>query len=429
MSKKYSPIFIAVIFLLTAQLACNLPSGSETPDTFATLNGLYTASAQTLEAAGTQSGLTATPGLPLATVTIAGSPSATNPPSLQSPAPQSKCDAAQFLGDVTYPDGSILPRNTTFVKIWRIKNVGTCTWSTSYAMIFSGGDSLGGSTVVGMPGTVAPGQYIEIPVTLYSPGKDGNYTSYWKLRNASGVPFGIGDLADTAFWVKIRVTGPSFVAYNFADNYCQAEWSNGNSILPCPGSDGDENGYVIRLNKPKMEDGTTEDEAGLLTVPRDKNNGYISGQFPAFTVQSGDRFRAIINCQRDATKCNVLFKLEYKNNGQIKTLASWAEVYEGKYYPIDLDLSSLAGETLKFILTVSANGGNNHDFAIWLNPHIVRQGNAPTATITRTPTNTITPTITFTPTATFTPTITFTPTSTATPTATFTETPTSAATP
>jgi hypothetical protein len=125
----------------------------------------------------------------------------------------------------------------------------------------------------------------------------------------------------------------------------------------------------------------------------------------------------------------VLFKLEYKNNGQIKTLASWAEVYEGKYYPIDLDLSSLTGETLKFILTVSANGGNNHDFAIWLNPHIVRQGNAPTATITRTPTNTFTPTITFTPTATFTPTITFTPTDTATPTATFTETPTSTPTP
>lgn len=429
MKQRFSPFILAVIVVWAAQLACNLPSGSETPDTFATLNGLYTASAQTLEAAGTQSGGTATPGLPLPTVTIAGSPSATNAPSTQVPAPQSKCDAAQFLADVTYPDGSLLPYSTTFVKIWRIKNIGTCTWSTSYALIFSGGDSLGGPAVVGMPGTVLPGQYIEIPVTLTSPNKDGNYAGYWKLRNASGVAFGIGTQADTAFWVKIRVNGPSFVAYSFADQYCKADWSNGHSALPCPGSDGDASGYVIRLNNPKMEDGTTEDEPGLLTVPQDKNNGIISGEFPAFTVQSGDRFRALVNCQRDAKKCNVLFKLDYKNNGQIRTFASWAEAYEGKYYPIDLDLSSLAGQTLKFILVVSANGGNNQDFAIWLNPHIVRQGNAPTATFTQPPTKTFTPTATGTPTFTLTPTMTLTPTATATPTETPTETPTSTPTP
>ncbi|NOH00668.1 MAG: hypothetical protein HND47_01175 [Chloroflexi bacterium] len=64
MNKKYSPFILAVIVLLTAQLACNVPSDAGTPDTFATLNGLYTASALTLEAAGTQSGLTATPGCP-----------------------------------------------------------------------------------------------------------------------------------------------------------------------------------------------------------------------------------------------------------------------------------------------------------------------------------------------------------------------------
>jgi len=117
----------------------------------------------------------------------------------------------------------------------------------------------------------------------------------------------------------------------------------------------------------------------------------------------------------------VVFRLDYLNNGVVKTYASWAEVYEGKYYPVDLDLSSLAGQTLKFILVVSANGGNNQDLAIWLNPHIVRQGVAPTATNTSTPTTTFTPTVTFTPT--------FTPTSTPTFTATSTETPTSTPTP
>lgn len=418
MTKKTSPIVFAVIALWIAQLACNAPSNQGTPDPFATLNGLYTASAQTLEASGS-----ATPGLPQPTVTLAGSATATNPPVLQSPGPTSLCDAAQFLADVTYPDASILPRNSTFVKVWRIKNVGTCTWTTSYALVFTGGDAMNAPAAVGMPGTVNPGQYIELPVTLKSPGKDGAYRGYWKLRNTSGALFGIGDQATTAFWVDIRVVGPSFVAYNFTDNYCNADWSNGKNSLPCPGSEGDSSGYVLRLNKPKMENGTKEDEPGLLTVPQDKNNGIISGQYPSFTVQSGDRFRTIINCQYQATKCNVVFRLDYKNNGEVKTFASWAEVYEGKYYPVDLDLSSLAGQTLKFILVVSANGGNNQDYAIWLNPQIVRQGNAPTAT------NTPPSTSTFTPTASLTFTPTFTPTVTDTPTPTSTETPTSTPTP
>ncbi|NWF64904.1 MAG: hypothetical protein HXY38_11425 [Chloroflexi bacterium] len=421
MPRKYSTFIIFLIALWTAQIACNLPSSdSATPDPFATLNGLYTASAQTQAVLGT-----ATPGLPQPTVTIAGSATATNPPVTLQPAQTSKCDAAQFLADVTYPDGSIVPRNTTFVKIWRIRNIGTCTWTTSYAVVFSGGDAMGAPATVAMPGSVAPGQYIEIPVTLASPSADGKYRGYWKLRNASGALFGIGNQADTAFWVDIRVTGTSFIGYNFAENYCKAEWSNGNQILPCPGTNGDANGYVIRLNAPVMENGVTEDEPGLLTVPQDKNNGFISGQYPAFTVQAGDRFRTIVNCQRDAVKCNVIFRLDYLNNGVVKTYASWAEVYEGKYYPIDIDLSSLAGETLKFILAVSANGGNNQDFAIWLNPHIVRQGNPPPATATPPSTYTFTPTFTFTPTLTPTLTATFTPT----PTSTATETPTNTATP
>lgn len=419
MSSKKSTLILSIAILLIAQLACNVPGSSPTPDTFATLNGLYTASAQTLEATGTQTGFTATPGLPLPTATIGTSLPATNTPNSGGPAPASRCDAAQFLGDVTYPDGSIVPRNNTFVKIWRIKNIGTCTWTTSYALVFTGGDSMSGPSAVAMPGTVPPGQYIEIPVTFTAPNKDGNYRGYWKLRNMAGVLFGIGAQADTAFWVDIKVTGPSYVAYDFAGNYCNADWTNSNNTLPCPGSDGDSKGFVLKLNAPKMENGVTEDEPGLLTYPQDKNNGLISGQYPAFTVQSGDRFRTLVNCQYNATKCNVIFRLDYRNNGQVKTLASWHEVYEGKYYPVDLDLSSLAGETVKFILVVSANGGSNGDYAIWLNPHIVRQGNLPP---TQTPS--LTPTITLTPTATSTPTITSTPTATSTETPTPTNTPT-----
>ncbi len=402
----HKKIIFATALLLIVQLACNAPSNPATPDTFATLNSIYTASALTVQVN------TVTPGLPLPSAT--SSVVATNTVGVQSPVVTSKCDAAQFLSDVTYPDGSNISSNTPFVKTWRIKNVGTCTWTTAYAIVFSSGDVMSAPSAVALAGSVAPGQFIDVSVPLVAPNKDGNYVGYWKMRNANGSLFGIGDNADTAFWVKIKVIGPAYVAYNFAENFCQANWANSNAALPCPGAEGDANGFVIKVNKPKFENGTKSDNVGLLMMPQDKRNGIISGQFPAFTVQSGDRFRALVFCQYEAKKCNVLFKLNYLNNGQVKTLGSWNEAYEGKYFTIDVDLSSLAGETLKFILEVNANGGNNQDYGIWLNPHIARFGNPPPPS-----------TPSYTPSVTFTPSTTFTPTFTSTPTPTFTETPSS----
>jgi hypothetical protein len=415
--KKPFPAFFIMIILV--QLACNAPSGSSTPDTFATLNGLYTASVLTQQAGGTLQ-VSATPGLPIPTSsgTPGGAVVATNTSFVSNPVPVSRCDAAAFLSDVTYADGSLVARNSTFVKIWRIKNVGTCTWSTSYAVVFSGGDAMNGPASSALTRNVAPGETYDLAVTLTSPGSDGRYRGYWKLRNASGALFGIGNQADIAFWVDIKVSGPAYVAYNFVNNFCDADWENNNGNLPCPGIDGAIEGYALKLNAPVMENGSTEDEPGLLTSPKDSNNGIITGQYPSFTVQSGDRFRTLINCLHNSKNCDVIFRLDYRSGGQVKTLASWHEVYEGKFYPVDLDLSALAGQTVKFILVVTANGQQSNDNAVWLNPHILRQGIIPTSTFTLSPTRTPTPTITSTPTITFTPTETATPTPTATVTLT-----------
>lgn len=47
----------------------------------------------------------------------------------------SVCDLAQFVKDVTIPDGTLLSPVQTFYKTWRLKNVGTCTWS-GYSVVF-----------------------------------------------------------------------------------------------------------------------------------------------------------------------------------------------------------------------------------------------------------------------------------------------------
>jgi len=44
-------------------------------------------------------------------------------------------DIAEFYDDVTIPDGYKIPEGTTFVKTWRFRNVGTCTWTPEYGMI------------------------------------------------------------------------------------------------------------------------------------------------------------------------------------------------------------------------------------------------------------------------------------------------------
>ena len=118
------------------------------------------------------------------------------------------------------------------------------------------------------PDYVNPGQTIDLSVNMIAPNRDGHFQGYWKLRDPAGVLFGIGAQAQSAFWVDINVSGPTYTAYDFAANYCNAGWQNNNNDLPCPGSEGDNNGYVIKLDHPVMENGKTEDEAGLLTVPK-----------------------------------------------------------------------------------------------------------------------------------------------------------------
>lgn len=152
----------------------------------------------------------------------------------------------------------------------------------------------------------------------------------------------------------------------------------------------------------------------------------ITGKYPAIAIQSGDRFQANIACLHEADSCDVLFRLQYQiGGGEIRTLGQWREIYEGGNYPISVDISSLRGERVRFLLSVLANGSSHEDFAIWVLPRITRQSStAPTATWTPS----VSPTVTATGTATATATATGTATATATATPTATETPTATAT-
>lgn len=112
---------------------------------------------------------------------------------------------AEFVVDVTVPDGSDFTPGQSFVKTWRLRNSGTCTWTSSYKLVFDHGDAMGGPASLSLPGLVHPGQMVDLSVNLTAPGAEGAYTGYWLLRTSEGALFGIGTNANIAFWVEIEV--------------------------------------------------------------------------------------------------------------------------------------------------------------------------------------------------------------------------------
>jgi photosystem II stability/assembly factor-like uncharacterized protein len=307
------------------------------------------------------------------------------------------CDQAEFVSDITVPDGASFSPGASFTKTWRFTNAGNCTWTTSYQLVYVGGDAMGPTTSVNLPVNVAPGQMLDISVNLTAPAGAGHYKSLWKFANASGVQFGIGDSAGDAFWVDINVVSGDAVIYDFVANAPYAQWKSGAGTLPYPGTSGDRRGYSQQVDRPHLEDDSFDSLPGLLTVPQSKYNGYIQATYPEFQVQQGDRLQTLVNCEFGASGCYVTFRIDYLlPNGARKILWQWKEAPDNRFYRANIDLSPLAGQKVRFILLLLSSGVATGDRAIWGSPRIVRVGTvqppAPPATLTPLPPLTPTPT-------------------------------------
>jgi hypothetical protein len=247
---------------------------------------------------------------------------------------------------------------------------------------------MGGVQQLPLPTSVAPGQTIDVAVNLVAPLAEGNYRGNWQLRNEAGEIFGTASTANRPFWVSIQVVGvpQQGTTYDFVANACSAKWFSGVGNLNCPGRDGDANGFVLKLTNPVLENGSAQNRPALLTVPQNVDNGYIRAVYPSYTVQEGDRFQAVIGCENKATACFVLFRVDYQmEGGFIREFWAFGERYEGSSFSVDLDLSSLAGQNVKFVLTILSIGQASNDRALWVEPRIVHFPVQPTATSTPRP--------------------------------------------
>ena len=115
-------------------------------------------------------------------------------------AQQSCVEDMNFVSDISIPDGTNIQPGAQFTKTWRIKNTGTCTWSTSHVFRYVEGELMWANPeFIYMPSGIGSQNTIDVSVTFTAPNQAGTYKSYWQMKNPSGVAFG------SKIWVQITV--------------------------------------------------------------------------------------------------------------------------------------------------------------------------------------------------------------------------------
>ncbi len=115
------------------------------------------------------------------------------------------CDVMTFVADMSVPDGTVLNPGEAFRKTWRIKNGGTCAWTTAYQFVFTKGDRIGAPEAVSLPFPVNPGESVDISVDMTAPMNSGTYRGHWMLKNPNGRLIGLDRSWENGVWVDIRV--------------------------------------------------------------------------------------------------------------------------------------------------------------------------------------------------------------------------------
>ena len=380
--QKTALILVAILIALTACTPVALTPTQPPPD------AIYTAAAQTMSAeltlaAGStavarltqiasqpQPTLSLPTALPLPTDTPR--PPTPVPPPTATPTASLPCEAASYVGDASLQEYASMLPGERFVKSWRIRNEGSCTWTPAYSLAFTGGDVLGGASLVSLPTDVPPGGQVEVTIEMTAPSTPGLYQGYWTLRTPTNNAIDVLPSPMGALWVQIEVRSvpPSQGDYDFASNYCAAEWLSNVQYLACPGFSDSSIGSMNLISEPHLES-RKENEPALWLRPGQGRNGWISGEYPEWRVRPGDRFISEVGCLDNYPQCELLFELDYRDDdGDVNNLDSWHETYDGETADVEVDLSDLEGETVRFILRVTNRGRYSDAQGFWLVPRI-----------------------------------------------------------
>ena len=199
---------VIIVLLVVAALACNVPGLSSTKNDVAAVVG-KTQTAWAVNQLLTPT--TAVPTVPPPTSTLSPSQLSTTNAASLSTAQVLQTTATSVCTNMAKFDGETIADNTSFapgqefIKIWTLRNVGTCIWSPDYELVSVNGEAMGGTSPAPIGKTVKPNNAVQIYLPQKAPDSPGEHQGSWMLRSPAGQLFGLGAKADVAFWVKIQV--------------------------------------------------------------------------------------------------------------------------------------------------------------------------------------------------------------------------------
>ena len=341
-TKHTRSILVCLAALWVAGLSCNSPQTQTTPDLAASLARTQTALAladfltQTTLPQATLPSLVVTP----TTASPSATPMATSTESQPSPTPTiaitqpPNCtNKARFEGE-TIPDDTPFNPGEAFTKAWTLRNVGTCTWTPDYALVFDSGDRMGGASPVPVGKIVPPDSTIDVQATLAAPQQPGIYQGFWKLAASQGTVFGLGKNAELPFWVQVVVTGSGSVGSENLGAPTWVETFESNSSYFYLGSDSDVS-FKIEDGKLVMTAFTASGDQWRVAERGYIQDFFIEGQFRTGGACSGeDSYGMIVRAPDQADNfidsgyifvfsCAGKFRVYRMDNAAFTGLITW----------------------------------------------------------------------------------------------------------
>jgi hypothetical protein len=201
-------VFIIIILVL-ASVACGFGSGSDTNE--ATIPPLITTSTrEVVVVTPTPSPTQQSSATPQPTATQFRNTSSNN--NSNNTSNSTPCYNATFVSDVTLPDGSFLTAGQTYVKTWRIRNSGSCSWGAGFQLEHTNragnAFSINDTGYINLP-NAGPGTVVDISVNLTAKtgfASNQEHQANFRFRTSNGTYFG-----DTPF-VKAYIVGEPTIA-------------------------------------------------------------------------------------------------------------------------------------------------------------------------------------------------------------------------
>ena len=188
MKERRRYLWTIIVTLILISFACNMPTNTLSPSETEAPGGVTPVTPGVTATVGAETPVVGTP-----------TPTPTEAPAVEG---EGGCTlSAAYVADVTIPDNTKVEKGKAFVKTWRIRNSGTCTWEEGTKFVYVSGETLGAPVSVAVPVT-APNAQVDISVSLTAPTAPGTYRSNWQLQDPKGKSYG------GIFYVQIVVEGP-----------------------------------------------------------------------------------------------------------------------------------------------------------------------------------------------------------------------------